>query len=308
MTVADHQVNQHVQHLALRETPGLPSASEWATLLEMARVLVPTNFLPATIKTPEQAVAIILKGRELRVPPMQALGQIVVVQGKPTCSAELMLALIYRDHGDLAVVVEESTAEVCRVAYRRRGWDRARLFAFTIGDARTAELAGKGTWKQYPQAMLRARCISAVARLAFPDSIGGMHTPEELGAVVYVDHEGRVEVASVMDTVHEEPEPVPALSGRGEEIAAGWDATMAAADALVAEPVREPVPPEGLGDDVESLTGDALVEACQRMRRALAAANVAFAEIPYGQDKTVNKLRLWWRQAAAMLAARQQAR
>jgi hypothetical protein len=35
--------------------------------------------------------------------------------------------------------------------------------------------------------MLRARCISAVARMAFPDSIGGMYTPEELGAEVDED-------------------------------------------------------------------------------------------------------------------------
>jgi hypothetical protein len=35
--------------------------------------------------------------------------------------------------------------------------------------------------------MLRARCISAVARMAFPDSIGGMYTAEELGAEVDED-------------------------------------------------------------------------------------------------------------------------
>jgi hypothetical protein len=37
--------------------------------------------------------------------------------------------------------------------------------------------------------MLRARCLSAVARMAFPDSIGGMYSPDELGASVRVEGE-----------------------------------------------------------------------------------------------------------------------
>lgn len=236
------------QSLALREAPALPSTTEWQTIVQMAGMLVPTGYLPASIKTAEQAVLIILKGRELNIPPLYALSNIVVVQGKPTCSAELMLALVYRDQGDLAVIVEESTAEVCRVTYRRRGWDRARSFAFTIADARTAELAGKGTWKQYPQAMLRARCISAVARLAFPDSIAGMYTPEELGAEVRVTDDGALEV-----DVRAEPAPQASLpparptteaepqTPRGPAIAAALDAAIAEADAVeaVVEPVTE---------------------------------------------------------------------
>jgi hypothetical protein len=49
-------------------------------------------------------------------------------------------------------------------------------------------------WQKYPDAMLRARCISAAARLAFPDIIGGMYTPEEIGAPVNVTPMGAVEL------------------------------------------------------------------------------------------------------------------
>ncbi len=101
----------------------IPAQSEWKLLREMAASLVPTGFLPSGIKTPEQAVAVMLKGRELRVPPMYALSNIVVVQGKPTCGAELMLALIYRDHGKKAIRVKESTDQQCTVEYRLEGWD-----------------------------------------------------------------------------------------------------------------------------------------------------------------------------------------
>lgn len=162
---------------------GSVSQSDWQIIREQAASLVPTGFLPAAIKTPEQAVAIILKGRELGIPPMYALSNIAVIQGKPAANAELMLALIYRDHGDDAIQFVEATSKQAVISYKRRSWRERQTFAFTIEDARTAGLSG-GNWSKYPGAMLRARCISAVARLAFPDSIGGMYTPEELGGSV----------------------------------------------------------------------------------------------------------------------------
>ena len=175
----------------------LPTQGEWQTLAAMAKALVSTGFLPQEIKTAEQAVAIILKGRELNVPPMYALSNIVVIKGKPTCNAELMLALVYRDHGDNAIKVEESTAQRCSITYKRRDWPDRKTYSFTIEDATRAGLVGGMTWKAYPQAMLRARCISATCRMTFPDSIAGMYTPEELGALVQVTDEGRVEIESL---------------------------------------------------------------------------------------------------------------
>jgi hypothetical protein len=310
-----------IHALAPREATSLPSSSEWRTMVEMAGMLVPTGFLPNTIKTAEQAVAIILKGRELRVPPMYALSNIVVVQGKPTCSAELMLALIYRDQGDDAVVVEESTATACRLTYKRRTWAERRPFAFSIEDARTAGLAGKDTWKSYPQAMLRARCVSAVARLAFPDSIAGMYTPEELGASVRVTEDGAVEVDQAPPAPGPRERPGPAGStvvreggtdfvfgyGRDQEpsgpsprmaaVAQEMAAAVAEGDAIVqgAEPAGVP------GDDVDELIGMELLEACQRMTRRLNAQGVEFAPLP--ATRTNNALRQWWKLAAAALAA-----
>lgn len=149
-------------------------------LYQLGKTLLPTGFLPSTIKTAEQAVAIMLKGQELRIPPMYALSNIAVIQGKPAANAELMLALIFRDHGDDAILFTETSSTIATISYKRRNWKQRCNFSFTITDAKTAGLAG-GNWNKYPAAMLRARCISAVARLAFPDTIGGMYTPEELG-------------------------------------------------------------------------------------------------------------------------------
>lgn len=171
---------------------------QWAVLRQQAEILVKTGFLPAEIKTAEQAIAVALKGRELGVPTMYALSNIHVIKGKPTCSAELMLALVKRDHGRDAMHVTETDADHCTVTYRD-GSHRG-SYTYTRADAKTAGLVGDN-WTRHPAAMLRARCISAVARMAFPDSIGGMYTPDELGAVV------DVETGEILDSAPEPPAP-----------------------------------------------------------------------------------------------------
>jgi hypothetical protein len=167
-------------------------------LYQLGKTLLPTGFLPSTIKTPEQAVAIMIKGQELRIPPMYALSNIVVIQGKPAANAELMLALIYRDHGDDAIIFTETSAMGASISYKRRSWKERQVFSFTSADAKTAGLSG-GNWSKYPAAMLRARCISAVARLAFPDTIGGMYTPEELGLETDAGEEGATYTPRLVD-------------------------------------------------------------------------------------------------------------
>lgn len=191
----------------------LPSVSEMHVLGELAATLIPTGFLPADIKNAGQAVAIMLKGRELGVPPMYALSNIVIVKGKPTVSAEMMLALIHRDHGQRAIRVKESSDQSCTVEYRQAGWSDVLSYAYTIDMATKAGLLGNHAWKAYPAAMLRARCISAVARMAFPGSIAGMYTPGELGEEVIVSEDGEVQSIIVTQTTpssdvveqHDEP-------------------------------------------------------------------------------------------------------
>ncbi len=199
----------------VQPAPLLPTNAEWRTMMGMAEALFRSGLLPAHVRSPQAALAVIQKGRELQVPPMYALTNIVVIQGKPTANAELMLALIYRDHGDEAIRITETTAERCTIAYRRRSWSEPQSYTFTIEDAIRAGLAGGGNpaWQKYPQAMLRARAISAVARMAFPDSIAGMYTPEELGARVRVDEDG--EIVPVLTVAGSRSGPTPTTgSGR----------------------------------------------------------------------------------------------
>lgn len=161
---------------------------EWSVMLEQASMLVKTGFLPKDINTPEKAVAVMLKGRELNIPPMHALATIAVIQGKPTVSPELMAALVERDYGSNALIVEETTADRCVISCCKPGWDKRRTVTFTMAEATAAGLPNTNpTWKKYPKAMLRSRAISVACKTHFQASIGGMYTHEEMGAVVNED-------------------------------------------------------------------------------------------------------------------------
>lgn len=176
-----------MKELALRESKSIslfPNESEWAMLKEQATMAVKSGLLPAAVNTPEKAIAIALKGRELGIPPMQAFAHIHIIQGKPTISAELMLALIYKNCPGAVIEYLENGATKCVIRATRPG-SKSAVWAFSIDEAKQAELLTKDSWKKYPAAMLRARAISIMARAVFPDAIMGCsYTPEELGAEV----------------------------------------------------------------------------------------------------------------------------
>lgn len=195
-----------------RPTDVLPSAGDFQTMLRLADAFYQSGLMPWHIKSAAAAFVVIQKGRELGIPPMQAIGGINVIGGKPACGAEVMLSLIYRDHGHEAmryITPDARKNSEATYRYKRRGWTDYETYTYTLEQAKAAGLPDKknkdgseNNWVRFPDAMLRARCISAVARIAFPDTIGGMYTPEELGASVEV-RDG--EVVVVEDAAPSQP-------------------------------------------------------------------------------------------------------
>jgi hypothetical protein len=95
------------------------------------------------------------------------------------------------------------------------------------------------------------------------------------------------------------PEPPPAATGSPSGESPRMRAVRAEMDAAVAE---EPLAAEVEGvpaDDIDSLTGEGLADACDRLRRRLAAANVPYPGYP--TPRTNRSLREWWWSAAALL-------
>jgi hypothetical protein len=167
--------------LALR-SDNLADKIEWAKMLAVADLLPreyqgkPGNLLYAV----EYADA-------LGIDRINAITSIHVINGKPSASADLIASLVRRAGHKLRVVSDETHA----VAQIVRADDPDFTFEarWDVEKAQKAGLWGKGNWRTYPAAMLKARAITEVARMGASDALYGcIYTPEELGATV--DEEG----------------------------------------------------------------------------------------------------------------------
>jgi len=173
------------------------------------------GFIPqAYIGNPGAIAACILTGAELGIGPMQSLRGIHVIEGRPTLSADLMLALAIR--AGVRAQWLETTPDVARLRLERDGFE-PHEHAFSMVDAKRAGLARRQNWGRYPAAMLRARCLSAALRAWCPDVLGGgvyvegeIEPREPAPVVELVQPDDDDDAPPVFaDVVDSEPEPEP---------------------------------------------------------------------------------------------------
>lgn len=161
----------------------IPEMDELQRMKLVAETVVNTEFVPNAYRgRPAAVLAAIFAGRELGIGPMQALQQINVIQGKPTASAELQLALIRRAGHSVKVV--ERTSQRAEVYGKRSDTGDDGTFEYTLEDAKRAELLGNANWKKYPRNMLFWRAVSDMASGLFSDVVSGIAslTPDEMGS------------------------------------------------------------------------------------------------------------------------------
>ena len=135
----------------------------------------------------------ILAGSECGFGPFASSAGVSVINGRPGFGANLLAQAIKR-HPNYDYRVLEKTDQVCRIRFLT-GKEVLGEEVFTIAMAERAGLIKNGgPWKQYPEAMLFARCLSAGMRTHCPDALGGApaYTPEELGAQGQIDENGVV--------------------------------------------------------------------------------------------------------------------
>ena len=158
-------------------------AQSYNELYNLARLTTNTMMIPRPLRgRPDEAFSVMVYGAELGLEPFAALRSIYIVDGQPTCSAQLMRGLIQA----AGHVLQWRTVTTDRVVLygRRRDTGADALVIWTLEDAKRAKLLGKGNWATYPRAMLAARATSELARLLFADVLHGIaYTPEEVGAV-----------------------------------------------------------------------------------------------------------------------------
>ncbi len=161
-------------------------------LAMICRGAIDAKMLPRSITTEGQALTIAIKGYELGIPPMQAFASIHVIEGVPSCSAQLMLGLAYRHLPEFDLQVVESTGDACEMRMRRgptRSWISMR---YTLAEAKAPKVTQgrkgmKKNWERHPDDMLRARVISKALKIVAPDVFSGLYLPEEAMSIVSDD-------------------------------------------------------------------------------------------------------------------------
>lgn len=153
----------------------------------------------AGLGRPEAVAHVILAGAEVGLSPTQALGSIMLLDGKASIYGDGALAVVRASgmlDGEVSEVVEgEGDDRRCVCKMTRRG-ESEKTFTFSMGEAKRAGLIdrakGKGPWATYPDRMLKMRARGFAMRDLFSDVLRGLTTYEEASDASVIDAEVKV--------------------------------------------------------------------------------------------------------------------
>ena len=219
----------------------------------LAKLLASSDFVPKDFKgKPGNCFLAMQMGAELGVPPLQALQNIAIINGRPSIWGDLALAVVqanpdYEDHKEFftGTPFDDTYTAVFQIKRKGQNWHEVK---FTVADAKTAKLWGKRgyngqdtPWITNPKRMLQMRSRGFGLRDKFADALKGMKLAEE---VMDIPPDTRAEVGTLdvkneMSTLSVSSEPnrghgnegmaqAPALSQ-----APGMDQTSKVPDATI---------------------------------------------------------------------------
>lgn len=154
-----------------------------ADMWTLATSISAAGMAPKGMNTTQVMVSIQM-GAEIGVPPMTALRNIAIINGRPSIWGDLPLAQAERS-GKLVDISQTLTGEgdkmVATCTIVKRGRSTPYVSTFSVADAKVAKLWGKaGPWTDYPKRMLALRARAFAVREAFPECLGGFYLREEV--------------------------------------------------------------------------------------------------------------------------------
>ena len=129
------------------------------------------------MKTPEQAMALMLLCQAEGLHPAIAVRDYHLIQGRPALKADAMLARFQQAGG--SVNWKEYTNDKVTGLFSHPSGGSLEV-SWSLAQAKAIGIANKDNWKNYPRAMLRARVISEGIRSVYPGCVVGVYTPEEV--------------------------------------------------------------------------------------------------------------------------------
>lgn len=160
----------------------MPTSLEEA--MQVSEIIANTDFIPKDYKgKPGNVLVAMQMGTEVGLPPIQALQNIAVINGRPSMWGDAVLAIVcaqpdYISHEE--TLDEETMTARCVITKRLKdGTNKEYIAEFSQKDAEIAGLWGQNTWKKYPKRMLQMRARGFACRDAYPNALKGMITREE---------------------------------------------------------------------------------------------------------------------------------
>lgn len=128
------------------------------------------------MKTPEQALALMLVAQAEGQHPATVTQDYDIIQGRAARKTHSVLARFQQMGG--SVEWHELSDTVADASFSHKSGGTLRI-QWTFDQAKRAGLTNKDNWRNYPRAMLRARCIAEGIRAVYPAALGGMMVSEE---------------------------------------------------------------------------------------------------------------------------------
>ena len=172
--------------------------------MHYAKLISTSTFIPTQFRDkPADILVAVQWGAELGLPPLQALQNIAVINGRPTLWGDAALAVAQQHPAYEWIsekIEEDDKGNMTAICILKRKGHEAHRAEFSLEMAKRAGLLGKqGPWTQYPKRMLQMRARGFALRDVFADALRGLITREEAMDFKVVDAE------VVKDTIAPQP-------------------------------------------------------------------------------------------------------
>lgn len=181
----------------------MPTNDEWAFFVKFAETMAQTGGLkPLEGKSKQMILAVVQKGWELGLSPMDALENIYIVSNQLFVNAFIMRAQAQKNGVRIEKI--DGSDEHCTVRVTRPDMpDRPFEYTYTLAMAKKAGVTGeKSTWEKHPERMLYARASRNALRDYCADLIGP-------GNYIEPEEREELEQASRARVVAQDGIPVP---------------------------------------------------------------------------------------------------
>jgi hypothetical protein len=163
--------------------------TSFSEVWRFASCLAKSGLAPKGLELTEQIVIALEMGFELGLPPMAAIQNIAVINGRPMVFGDVPLAVcrasgLFDEKAFVETITKQGNVLTATCTCKRKDGNPITR-TFDMEDAKTACLTDKpGPWKQYPKRMLQMRARAWALRDAFADVLRGCKIKEEYEGVI----------------------------------------------------------------------------------------------------------------------------